>query len=81
RREDWLQKIDGAVLHMCSWERFASFAREPEKRKVGIDARLPVEGRVFAVEPDLAGEEVVRWWGVFDDELYGDHDGERYGAY
>ena len=81
RMEDWLQNIDGAVKQMCSWERFSSFAREPEKRKVGIDARIPVDGSVYEVDPDLAGEQVVLWWGLFDDELYVEHDGQRYGAY
>ena len=28
---------------MCSWERFCTFAREPEQRKVGIDARVTLE--------------------------------------
>ena len=25
---------------MCSWERFSTFAREPKRRKLGIDARV-----------------------------------------
>jgi len=81
RMEDWLANIDGAVNKMCSWERFCSFAREPEKRTVGIDARITVDGSVYEIDPDLAGEKVVLWWGLFDNELYVEYDGQRYGAY
>ncbi|CCO50192.1 hypothetical protein VIBNISOn1_p0029 [Vibrio nigripulchritudo SOn1] len=66
---------------MCSWESFSSFTREPEKRTVGIDARIPVDGSIYKVSPDLTGEKVILWWGPFDDELYVEHDGQRYGAY
>tara|TARA_B100000475_G_C14927880_1_gene286051 strand:+ start:43 stop:681 length:639 start_codon:yes stop_codon:yes gene_type:complete len=79
--DDWLKNIDGAVKKMCSWERFCAFAREPEKRTVGIDARITVDGSVYEIDADLAGEKVVLWWGLFDDELYVEHDGQRYGAY
>ena len=41
-------------------------AREPERRKVGGDARITVEGVVYEVDPELAGETVVLWWGLFD---------------
>lgn len=41
---------------MCSWERFCTFAREPERRKVGIDARLAVDGVLYQVDPELAGK-------------------------
>jgi hypothetical protein len=27
---------------MCAWEQFCRFAREPERRKVGGDARLTI---------------------------------------
>jgi hypothetical protein len=81
RMDDWLKNIDGSVKKMCSWERYCAFAREPEKRTVGIDARITVDGSVYEIDPDLAGEEVVLWWGLFDDELYVEHDGQRYGAY
>lgn len=46
----------------CSWERFCTFAPEPEQRKVGIDARVSIEGICYEVDADLAGEEVVLWW-------------------
>ncbi len=81
RMVDWVNNIDGAVKAMCSWERYCAFAREPEKRKVGIDARISVDGSVYEIAPDLAGENVVLWWGLFDDELYVEFEGQRYGAY
>ena len=66
---------------MCNWERFCTFARSPERRKVGIDARVTVEGVAYEVEPDLAGETVVLWWGLFDNELYVEHKEHRYGPF
>ncbi len=82
RMEDWMSNLpkDG-IREMCSWERFCTFAREPETRKVGIDARITVEGVAYEVEPDLAGEKVILWWGLFDSELYVEHQENRYGPY
>jgi hypothetical protein len=57
------------------------FAREPEHRKVGIDARVSVDGVPYEVDPDLAGETVTLWWGLFDPDLYVEHGKQRYGPY
>jgi hypothetical protein len=82
RMEDWLSHIpNGGIREMCNWERFCTFAREPEERKVGIDARVTVDGVFYEVEPDLAGEKVILWWGLFDQELYVEHQETRYGPY
>jgi transposase len=82
RMEDWLRNLpDGGVRAMCTWDRFCTFAREPERRKVGVDARVSVEGTEYEVDPDLAGETVMLWWGVFDNELYVEHSESRYGPY
>ncbi|WP_414585403.1 IS481 family transposase [Scytonema sp. PCC 10023] len=82
RIEDWVASLpDNGIREMCNWERFCTFAREPERRKVGIDARVTVEGVAYEVEPDLAGETVVLWWGLFDNELYVEHLEKRYGPY
>jgi hypothetical protein len=35
----------------------------------------------YEVDPDLAGETVVLWWGLFDNELYVEKEGTRYGPY
>jgi len=82
RREDWLAHLpaDG-IREMCTWEQFCRFAREPERRKVGIDARVTVEGTAYEVEPDLAGETVLLLWGLFDNELYVEYEGARSGPY
>lgn len=82
RIEDWLTNLPTqGIREMCSWERFCAFAREPERRKVGIDARISVEGVFYEVDPDLAGETVTLWWGLFDSELYVEHLQHRYGPY
>ncbi|MDZ4879137.1 MAG: hypothetical protein CLLPBCKN_008575 [Chroococcidiopsis cubana SAG 39.79] len=82
RSEDWIANLPKVgIRQMCSWERFCTFARSPERRKVGIDARVTVEGVAYEVEPDLAGETVVLWWGLFDNELYVEHQERRYGPF
>lgn len=82
RIEDWVSNLPAlGIRQMCNWQRFCTFAREPERRKVGIDARIAIEGVAYEVEPDLAGETVVLWWGLFDNELYVEHLERRYGPY
>ena len=82
RLEDWLANIPKDGLRaMCRWERFCTFAREPQRRKVGGDARVSVEGVAYEVDPDLAGETVILWWGLFDNELYVERDEQRYGPF
>jgi hypothetical protein len=48
---------------------------------VGSDARVSVDGILYEVAPDLAGESVILWFGLFDDELYVEHGEQRYGPY
>ncbi len=70
------------VFGKCAVGRdFAPLRLEPEKRKVGLDARITVDGVAYEVEPDLAGETVILWWGLFDSELYVEHQEQRYGPY
>jgi hypothetical protein len=82
RIDDWLAHLppDG-VRQMCAWERFCVFAREPERRLVGIDCRLTVAGVTYEVDAELAGEAVVVWWGLFDQELWVEHEEERRGPF
>ena len=82
RIDDWLAHLpaDG-VRQMCAWERFCVFAREPERRLVGIDCRLTVAGVTYEVDAELAGETVVVWWGLFDQELWVEHGEERRGPF
>jgi transposase len=82
RLEDWVQNVPPeGVREMCSWERFCAFAREPETRKVAVDARVSVAGVRYEVDPDLAGETVTLWFGLYDDQLYVEHSEKRYGPY
>jgi hypothetical protein len=82
RQEDWIANLPvEGVRTMCSWERFCTFAREPERRKIGVDARIYIDGTAYEVDPDMAGEEVVLWWGIFDNELYVERGEQRYGPY
>jgi hypothetical protein len=82
RIADWLANLPPeGVRDMCTWEQFCRFAREPERRKVGIDARITLDGACYEVEPDMAGETVVLLWGLFDDEMYVEFEGERFGPY
>ncbi|NHB98740.1 DDE-type integrase/transposase/recombinase [Photorhabdus stackebrandtii] len=82
RLEDWRANLppDG-VQDMCTWDQYCRFAREPESRKVGIDARVTMEGTVWEVEPDMAGETVILLWGLFDDEIFVEFDDETWGPY
>jgi hypothetical protein len=82
RIDDWLAHLpaDG-IRQMCAWERFRIFAREPERRLVGIDCRLTVAGVAYEVDPELAGETVVVWWGLFDQELWVEQGDERFGPF
>jgi hypothetical protein len=57
------------------------FAREPERRLISIDCRLTVAGVTSEVDAELAGETVVVWWGLFDQELWVEHDEERCGPF
>lgn len=82
RAEDWARNLpEEGVREMCSWERFCAFPRAPETRTAGADAGIAVGGAKYELDPDLAGETVVLWWGLFDDELYAEKDGRRYGPY
>ena len=82
RQDDWIANLPPeGVRAMCSWERFCTFAREPERRKIGVDARVYADGTAYEVDPDLVEEEVVLWWGIFDNELYVEHGTRRYGPY
>lgn len=69
------------IRAMRAWERFRTFAREADRRKVGSDARVSAEGVSYMVDAELAGETVVLWWGLFDNELYVEHGDQRFGQY
>lgn len=82
RLEDWQSRLPSSGLRsMCSWERFCSFAREPERRSVGIDCRLTVAGVTYELDAELAGETVIVWWGLFDQELFAERGDEQFGPF
>jgi transposase len=82
RMEDWVHNLPPeGVREMCSWERFCTFAREAETRRVAIDARVSFAGVQYEVEPNLAGETVTLWLGLYDDQLFVEHGERRYGPY
>ncbi len=82
RIEDWCDNIPAEGLReMCNWDRFSCLAREPERRKVGIDARISIDGTAYEVEPGLAGETVILLWGLFDSDLYVEYQNERFGPF
>ena len=82
RAEDWTAGLPPeGVRAMCTWDRFRAFAREPERRRVGVDARVQVDGVAYEVEPSLAGETVTLWWGLFDHELFVEHADQRFGPF
>jgi len=82
RMEDWLQNLpSNGITEMCTWERYCSFARNPEKRKVGLDTRISVDGTFYEIAPELAGQEVIIWWGLFDYDLFVEFKDEKFGPY
>lgn len=82
RIEDWITHVPTeGIREMCSWDQFCRFAREPERRKVGPDARITTDGTAYEFEPEMAGDYVVLLWGLFDDELHAEFDGERLGPH
>lgn len=82
RIEDWMANLpDEGIREMCSWERYCAFAREPERRNVGSDARVSVQGTYYEIDAELAGEEVLLWWGLFDHELFVEWNDKRFGPY
>ena len=82
RIADWQQNAPaGGIKEMCGWERFSRFAREPQRAVVGNDARITSDGIAYEVEPDLAGETVILWWGLFDRQLFVEFNKRRYGPF
>ena len=82
RIEDWIKNIPVSGLRkVCSWDRFATFARKPERRKVTGDATIKVNGGTYRVDSSLAGHNVVLWWGLFDTELFIEYGDEKFGPF
>ncbi|MCG8610148.1 MAG: IS481 family transposase [Pseudomonadales bacterium] len=82
RIEDWvLNAPNEGIRAMCSWDKFCSFVREPETRKVGGDACVSADGVRFQLLPDMACQTVTLLWGLLDDQLFVEFQGEKSGPY
>ena len=82
RMEDWIKNLPAeGFREMCSWDRFRTFAREPETRTVGSDACVVINGIRYQVANDLAGQAVTLLWGLFDNELYVEYNEQHYGPF
>nr|WP_321404931.1 IS481 family transposase [uncultured Desulfobacter sp.] len=82
RIDDWIKNLPASgIREMCSWDRFCSFAREPQSRKVGPDALIKISGSTYKVDHELADHKVILWWGLFDDELFIEYNEKKYGPY
>ncbi len=55
---------------MCSWKHFCKFVHEPEKRVVGSDACVNINGVKYQLTGDMAGSEVTLLHGIIDQELH-----------
>jgi len=70
RRAAWLAHLLPEGLRaLCTWEQCCRCAREPERRQVGLDARVTVAGTASEVDSPLAGEVGLLVWGLFDEAL------------
>ncbi len=82
RLEDWIANLPNeGFREMCSWERFTALAREPETRTAGTDARVQVNGQVYQLAPELAGQKLIVYWGLFDNEIFAEYEGKKYGPF
>lgn len=48
---------------------------------MGIDCRLTVAGVTYELDAELAGEDVIVWWGLFDQELFAERGDDRFGPF
>ncbi len=82
RVEDWIKNIEpSGIREICAWGRYSTFAREPQRRKVGNDAQVSTNGGTYQVNSELAGQYVILWWGLFDTELFLEYEGRQYGPF
>ena len=82
RLEDWKLNLPKEGFRaMCDWDKFSTLAREPEVRKVGNDACVNINGVKYQVSNELAGLSVTLLWGIFDNELRVEHNGNHYGPF
>ena len=82
RLEDWQSHLPPeGYRQMCNWERFCQMAREPEERLVASDACITLEGVRYQLTGEMAGEKVIVLFGLFDNELYVEFQGQKHGPF
>lgn len=82
RLEDWrLNLPQEGFRAMCDWKRFSAFAREPETRTVGSDACVSISGIKYQLSNELAGLTVTLLWGLFENELHVECEGQPSGPF
>jgi len=82
RLADWKANLpEEGYRQMCDWKRFSSMARQPNERRVASDACITLEGTRYQLTHDMAGEKVVVLFGLFDNELYVEFQGQKHGPF
>ncbi|AVP87907.1 integrase catalytic subunit [Candidatus Phycorickettsia trachydisci] len=82
RLEDWQNNLpQEGYKQMCSWERFCQMARHPDERLVDSSACTSIEGVRYQLIEEMAGEKVMVLVGLFDNELYVEFHGQKYGPF
>ena len=82
RLEDWIKRLPPeGFREMCSWERFCTFARDPEQRKVDSEACVNANGIRYQLDYGMASQEVTLLWGLFDNELFVELNREKHGPF
>jgi hypothetical protein len=74
-------KVFLAKREMCSWERFRTFAREPEQRKADSNACVSIDGIRYQLSHEMAGQDITLLRGIFDSELYVEFNSEKQGPF
>ena len=82
RIQDWQQNLPPeGYRQMCDWDRFCQMAREPDERRVASDACITLEGVRYQLTGEMAGEKVIVLFGLFDNELYVEFQGQKHGPF
>jgi len=82
RLADWEQHLPPeGYRQMCDWQRFSSMAREPDQRQVASDACVTLDGVRYQLIGEMAGEQVLILFGLFDNELYVEFQGQKHGPF
>lgn len=83
RLETWTQGLASeGFRQMCNWQTYCMFAREGEIRTVALDCSVSVDNKSYITIPELVGEKVEVWKGIFDNSLYvKDQSGNIYGPF